>query len=199
MTDSLENLQKLCKNNKSFAEIVEIIKKARTNPPKQGHYHHIIPASWYKIHDFRVDSRHSNLVYVSVEDHYKLHLLLSECMLDEEMRYRMRYAAFGLKGCINNKQNTTNNVIKTKKVHIIKNTTNFKGKWKRFLNNHIENIKKIPVQNDRLLYLSKLKPQIEYQVLRRIIENTHDYKTAHELVKKLRKNKLSKIEVLAFL
>lgn len=214
--DSLINLALLCKNNEAFLKIKNIIEEARKNPPKEGHIHHIIPRSWYKIHNFKVDNRKTNKVLVTVEDHYKLHLLLSECMKEKEMQYRMRYAAHGLKNWKKSEQkpiskipSCTTNISEnnekkqhiTKVKHVVKKSKQrtHRGVWRKFLNNHIENIKNCSNINEQIEYLSKLKPQIEYQVSRRILENSLGFSESHEFVKKLRKKEMDRYEVLSFI
>jgi hypothetical protein len=124
-------------------------------------------------------------------------------MKEKEMQYRMRYAAHILKNWKKSEQKPISKISSciTKVKHVVKKSKQrtHRGVWRNFLNNHIENIKKCSNINEQIEYLSKLKPQIEYQVSRRILENSLGFSESHEFVKKLRKKEMDRYEVLSFI
>jgi hypothetical protein len=195
MSRKIITLKDICNENEYFHEIELLLEDAKNNPVPMGtgHYHHIIPRSWYKLHKMMVDSRKSNLVYLSIENHYKIHDLMSKCMKEPEMVFRMKNAAAGLKDY------KPNYCIKKTKIKKPKNKLRpNRGLWKNYLNNHIEELNKISF-NNQIEYLNNLNPQIKYQVLRRIIENKFVYREAKDKVKMLKQGKIDEKLVLLWL
>jgi len=170
---ALITLKDLCENNDYFKEIELLIETNKKNPPtiKPYHKHHIIPRSWFKIHGLEVDNSKSNIVILNLKDHYKIHLLLSKCMKEQEMKYKMNYAASRLKNWkpskCSNKNSICNNIKKDNNI-IKKKNKSQKGKWARYLDNHLNELSKLSFE-DQIKYLNNLNPQIKYQVLTRII------------------------------
>lgn len=96
-----EDIVRLFNYNQHFVAMMNIINKARLNPPKEGHKHHIIPRCWFKMNNIPVDNSVDNLILLTVEDHIKVHKLLTLCVKDSKFRGKMNYAYSRL---------TTNNV-----------------------------------------------------------------------------------------
>lgn len=78
--------------NQHFVAMMNIINAARINPPKEGHKHHIIPKSWYKFYNLKVDNSPSNLILLSIEDHKKVHKLAYRCAKETWFKDKMCYA-----------------------------------------------------------------------------------------------------------
>lgn len=78
--------------NQHFVAMMNIINAARLNQPEMGHKHHIIPRCWFKMNNLPVDNSDNNLILLSVEDHIKVHKLLTLCSEDSKFRGKMNYA-----------------------------------------------------------------------------------------------------------
>lgn len=87
-----EDIVRIYNYNQHFVMMMNIINKARLNPPANGHKHHIIPRCWFKMNNLPVDNSDNNLVLLSVEDHIKVHKLLTLCAKDSKFRGKMNYA-----------------------------------------------------------------------------------------------------------
>lgn len=185
-------LKDICYDNEYFKEIELIIENAKKNPVQNNfHKHHIIPRCWYKLHKLKVDNSKSNLINLTVENHYRIHELLSKCVKEPDMVYRMKSAASSLKNY--------KFVPFTKKEKHIKNKLRpNKGKWKNYLTSHIEQLKSKDL-NNQIQYLNSLNPQIKYQVLKMIITNKFIRKETFEKIRKLKHNKLDDKLILSWL
>ena len=86
-------------NSKYYREMMNIILKAKNNPPEKGQVHHIIPKCWFKHYNMVVDNSISNTVLLTYEDHKLVHNLAYKCAKEKWFRSKMAYAAhsFGMK------------------------------------------------------------------------------------------------------
>ena len=188
-------LKDICIENEYFHEIELLIEDARKNPVPigTGHSHHIVPKCWFKLHKMTVDSRKSNLVYLSIENHYKIHDLMSKCVKETDMIFRMKNAAAYLKNC------KPNPVLRKEIKEKVKNKLRpCKGKWANYLNNHIEELKQRNL-DEQIKYLNTLNPQIKYQVFKRIITNKFVRKETFDKIRALKRNKLDDKLILGWL
>ena len=55
-------IEKVFEYNQHFVTLMNIINRAKLNPPKEGHKHHIIPRCWFKMNGLNVDGRTWQLV-----------------------------------------------------------------------------------------------------------------------------------------
>ena len=92
-------LKDICIDNHSYREILDIFKNSRINPPKKykRHIHHIIPKCWYKMNNLPIDNSSSNLIGLSIQNHYKVHKLMCDCIIDSKLRKKMKAAVEILK------------------------------------------------------------------------------------------------------
>lgn len=77
--------------NQHFVAMMNVINKAKINPPKNGHKHHIIPKCWYKMNGLDIDNSEENLVLLSYEDHILVHKLAILCAKNE-MKIKLKCA-----------------------------------------------------------------------------------------------------------
>lgn len=84
------------KYNQHFVAMMNIINRARLNPPESGHKHHIVPRCWFKMNNLPIDNSDDNLVLLSYEDHIKVHKLAILCSDTKEMASKMGYAVHRL-------------------------------------------------------------------------------------------------------
>ena len=110
--------------NQHFVAMMNIINKARLNPPTKGHNHHIIPKCWFKLHNLPVDNSKDNLVLLTEEDHQKVHRLCVLCVKDEPMKSKMIFAVHRLHGSMSGLHHTED----TKKKISTHNARYWKGK-----------------------------------------------------------------------
>jgi hypothetical protein len=110
--------------NQHFVAMMNIINKARLNPPSKGHNHHIIPKCWFKLHNLPVDNSKDNLVLLTEEDHQKVHRLCVLCVKDEPMKSKMIFAVHRLHGSMCGLHHTED----TKKKISTNNARYWKGK-----------------------------------------------------------------------
>lgn len=188
-------LKDICIENEYFHEVELLIEEARKNPVPigTGHRHHIVPRCWFKLHKMLVDNRKSNLVYLSIENHYKIHELMSKCVKETDMIFRMKSAAQSLKNY------KSNPVLRKEIKEKVKNKLRpCKGKWANYLNNHIEERKQRNL-DDQIKYLNTLNPQIKYQVCKRIITNKFVRKETFDKIRALKRNKLDDKLILGWL
>ena len=85
-------ITKVFEYNQHFVAMMNIINKARLNPPKEGHKHHIIPRCWFKMNNLPVDNSAYNLVLLTYEDHVKVHKLAYLCAMTSQFKGKMAYA-----------------------------------------------------------------------------------------------------------
>lgn len=78
--------------NQHFVAMMNVINKARLNPPSKGHNHHIIPRCWFKMNNLPIDNSKDNLVLLTYEDHVKVHKLALLCVKDKVMRSKLGWA-----------------------------------------------------------------------------------------------------------
>lgn len=78
--------------NQHFVAMMNIINKARLNPPASGHKHHIIPKSWFKMHNLPIDNSRENLVLLPYEEHAKIHKLMYHCAKEPLLKRAMAFA-----------------------------------------------------------------------------------------------------------
>ena len=78
--------------NQHFIAMMNIINKAKLNPPIKGHKHHIIPKCWFKMNNLPVDNSKDNLVLLSYEDHVKVHKLAIYCAYSSIMKTKFACA-----------------------------------------------------------------------------------------------------------
>ena len=92
-------LKDICIDNHSYREILDIFKNSRINPHKKykRHIHHIIPKCWYKMNNIPIDNSSSNLIGLSIQNHYKVHQLMCDCVIDSKLRKKMKAAVEILK------------------------------------------------------------------------------------------------------
>ena len=88
----MANILEIFEYNQHFVAMMNIINKARLNPPKEGHKHHIIPRCWFKMNNIPVDNSKDNLVLLTYEDHIKIHKLAYLCAFDVKFKVKMAYA-----------------------------------------------------------------------------------------------------------
>lgn len=79
--------------NQHFVAMLNIINSSKLNPPKEGHKHHIIPKSWFKMNGLEVDNSEENLVLLSKENHAKVHKLAMFCVKNNTMKAKMYFAS----------------------------------------------------------------------------------------------------------
>ena len=91
MISDLDEVQ-LFEYNQHFVAMMNTINAARLNPPIKGHKHHIIPRCWFKMNNLDVDNSDDNLILLTVEDHIKVHKLITLCVKDSKFRGKMNYA-----------------------------------------------------------------------------------------------------------
>lgn len=84
--------------NQHFVAMMNVINAAKLNKPSQGHFHHIIPQCYYKMNNMQVDNSENNLVFLSPEDHLKVHKLAVLCAKSSELKSKMGYAVHILGG-----------------------------------------------------------------------------------------------------
>ena len=89
----MENIEKVFEYNQFFVMMMNIINKAKLFPPNNGHKHHIIPKCWFKYYNKKIDNSKNNLVFLSKEDHIKVHILAAECIKGNEFVYKMKSSA----------------------------------------------------------------------------------------------------------
>lgn len=87
------NILDVFEYNQHFVAMMNVINVARFNPPKEGHKHHIIPKSWFRMNNLPIDNSKDNLVLLSKEQHSKIHKLMSLCAKDEQIKRNMILAA----------------------------------------------------------------------------------------------------------
>ena len=90
------NVSDVFEYNQHFVAMMNIINSARLNLPESGHKHHIIPRCWFRMNNLPVDNSKDNLVLLSVDDHYKVHVLASKCCVNSLMRSKMGMACHRL-------------------------------------------------------------------------------------------------------
>lgn len=78
--------------NQHFVAMLNVINKAKLNPPMKGHKHHIIPKCWYKMNGLDVDNSEENLVLLTYEDHVKVHKLAILCGITPKFRSKLAFA-----------------------------------------------------------------------------------------------------------
>lgn len=78
--------------NQHFVSMMNVINKAKLNPPKNGHKHHIIPKCWYKMNGLEIDNSKENLVLLSYEEHILVHKLAILCAATPEMKMKLKCA-----------------------------------------------------------------------------------------------------------
>ena len=182
--------------NSSYRELEQIIQEAINNPIRRvkgkTHKHHIIPRTWYKLHKLEEDNSPENLVTLTYENHCRVHELLCKCLKDEEMIFRMRSAYAILK-------NWKPTVDKPQKIEKIKEKKRNRGYWKNYINSHIDNLLNFTTLEEQIKYLNELNPNIEHQVLKKIIDTKLELCSARRMNKKLKNGKISKIDVLNLL
>ena len=79
------------KYNQHFVAMMNIINKARLNPPNEGHHHHIIPRCWFKMNNLPVDNSKGNIILLTPEDHKLVHKLAFLCA-EKEIEPSLKYA-----------------------------------------------------------------------------------------------------------
>lgn len=79
-------------DNDAFREMSQIVEGARERPkiPYETEQHHIVPKSLNPA----LLKEPSNLVHLTCREHYRIHMLLPECIHDPEHRARMLQAAW---------------------------------------------------------------------------------------------------------
>ena len=91
--------------NQHFVAMMNIINKARLNPPISGHKHHIIPRCWFKHNNIEVNNSEANLVLLTYEEHKLVHKFAVLCGKELWFINKMKCASnyhFGIspwKGC----------------------------------------------------------------------------------------------------
>ena len=93
---NVSNILVVYEYNQHFVAMMNIINAARLNPPESGHKHHIIPRCWFKMNNLPIDNSANNVVLLSVEDHYKVHVLTTMCCVNAMMRSKMGLACHRL-------------------------------------------------------------------------------------------------------
>lgn len=93
-------IEEVFEYNQFFVSVMNIINFSRLCPPTEGHKHHIIPKSWFKLHNLPINNSEENLVLVSYENHLKLHKLYVKCMKENAMKAKMACAYTKLGGKI---------------------------------------------------------------------------------------------------
>lgn len=73
-------ITKVFEYNQHFVAMMNIINKARLNPPSKVHKHHIIPKCWFKKNNIQVDNS---------KDKFKEHYGLAQS--DDMRLYKMEY------------------------------------------------------------------------------------------------------------
>ena len=86
-------ITKVFEYNQHFVAMMNIINKARLNPPSKGHKHHIIPKCWFKKNNLPIDNSNDNLVLLTPEDHAKVHKLAYLCCKNE-IKSSLRFAYY---------------------------------------------------------------------------------------------------------
>lgn len=86
------NVCEVFEYNQHFVAMMNVINAARLNPPESGHKHHIVPRCWFKMNNLSVDNSKDNLVFLSVEDHIKVHKLALLCAKDKIMNSKLAWA-----------------------------------------------------------------------------------------------------------
>lgn len=94
----MRNYDRIFEYNQHFVSMMNIINKARLNPPKGGHKHHIIPKCWFKKNKLTIDNSDYNLVLLTEEEHCKIHKLMALCIIGNDMRSAMGFAVHRLHG-----------------------------------------------------------------------------------------------------
>lgn len=98
------NLLDVFDYNHYFVMVMNIINESRLNPPKEGHKHHIVPKSWYKLNKVAVDNSKDNVILLSYDNHLKIHKLYTLCIKGEDMKSKMKCAFKRLGGFIINSE-----------------------------------------------------------------------------------------------
>ena len=80
-------------NSKYYVEMMNVILKAKNNPPEKGQVHHIIPRCWFKHYNLEVDNSISNTVLLTWEDHKLVHSLAYKCAKEKWFKSKMACAA----------------------------------------------------------------------------------------------------------
>lgn len=87
MNNAQLNITDVFEHNQHLVAMLNVINRARLFPPKSGgHKHHIIPRSWYRMHDLPVDNSKENLVLLTLEDHVKVHKYAYFCCVSKMKR-----------------------------------------------------------------------------------------------------------------
>lgn len=80
-------------NSKYYIEMMNIILKAKNNPPEKGQFHHIIPRCWFKHYNMDVDNSISNTVLLTWEDHKLVHNLAYKCAKENWFKSKLACAS----------------------------------------------------------------------------------------------------------
>lgn len=80
-------------DSKYYIEMMNIILKAKNNPPEKGELHHIIPRCWYIHYNFNIDNSISNTVLLTWEDHKLVHKLAYKCVKEHWLKTKLACAA----------------------------------------------------------------------------------------------------------
>ncbi len=79
-------------NSKYYGEMMNVILKAKNDPPENGQLHHIVPRCWYKHYNMEVDNSISNTVLLTWEDHKLVHQLAYKCAKESWLRSKLAFA-----------------------------------------------------------------------------------------------------------
>lgn len=153
-------LKDICINNASFRKIMKIFNNSKINPPKRykRHRHHIIPQCWFKMNNLPVDNSDNNLIYLSIQNHYNVHKLMCDCVINDKLKHKM-YASAEL--------------LKEKFGDYIKDDNKKKSKNRRhnlgkIMDKKLSYIKTL-TNNEKILYMKSLNNVYLNMLIKRIV------------------------------
>ena len=111
----MANILDVFEYNQHFVAMMNIINRARLNPPIKGHKHHIVPKCWFKKNELNVDNSKDNLVLLTPEDHQKVHKLTVMCIIGSDMKSKMGFAVHRLHGSMTGMHHTEETKLKLSK------------------------------------------------------------------------------------
>ncbi len=87
-------VEEIFEYNQHFVSLFNILNMAKKRGHVKGDYqkHHIIPRSYYKLKGIEIDNSENNLVYLTYEEHLKVHKLMTLCVKIAELKRKMIWA-----------------------------------------------------------------------------------------------------------
>ncbi len=86
--------------NASLVMVMNIINVAKLRNNKTLYKHHIVPRSYYRLYGKKINHNDDNIVYLTYEEHVKIHKLYTNCIKTTVMKKKMIHAYKLMSGVI---------------------------------------------------------------------------------------------------